>query len=97
MYNQKYWVENADSFTLKIAINEVLEISGFSILQFIEYHFQPYGYTGLWLLAESHAAIHTFPEENKSYIELSSCVEEFYLRFKLNFADIMHSKHIELI
>lgn len=36
---------------------------------------------GLWLLAESHFAIHTFPEENKMYIEISSCVKMYFDNF----------------
>ena len=39
------------------------------------------GYSALWLLAESHFAVHTFPEERKSYIELSSCVEDKFYKF----------------
>ena len=31
--------------------------------------------TALFLLSESHFAIHTFPEENTTYIELSSCIK----------------------
>lgn len=38
-----------------------------------EHHFSPQGYTCLWLLAESHLALHSFPEEAHTYIELSSC------------------------
>ena len=33
---------------------------------------------------ESHFAIHTFPEENKTYIELSSCNEEKQIYFVNN-------------
>jgi len=32
-------------------------------------------------LSESHFAIHTFPEENKFYWELSSCIEQKYVDF----------------
>jgi S-adenosylmethionine decarboxylase len=35
-------------------------------------------------LSESHFAIHTFPEEGQSYIELSSCVFEPFLKFVSN-------------
>ena len=55
--------------------------SGFGILNFMEHAFQPIGWTGIWLLAESHLAIHTFPEENTAYIELSSCNKEMYDNF----------------
>jgi S-adenosylmethionine/arginine decarboxylase-like enzyme len=34
----------------------------------------------LYLLGESHFAIHTFPEHGKSYIELSSCNENMYIK-----------------
>lgn len=55
--------------------------AGFNILCFTDHHFQPQGYTALWLLTESHFAAHTFPEHGKTYIELSSCNLEFYQRF----------------
>jgi len=47
----------------------------------MEHNFAPQGYTAIWLLSESHFAIHTFPEEHKTYIELSSCNREMYDRF----------------
>lgn len=38
------------------------------------YHIFPNdGFTGLILLAESHAAIHTFPEHKKVWCELATC------------------------
>jgi S-adenosylmethionine/arginine decarboxylase-like enzyme len=54
------------------------------VLNNIDHNFKPFGYSTVWLLAESHFAIHTFPEENKIYYELSSCNEEFYKRFNYN-------------
>ncbi len=61
--------------------DEVLSCAGFNILCFTDHHFTPQGYTALWLLTESHFAVHTFPEFGKSYIELSSCNLEFYQKF----------------
>ena len=55
--------------------------SGFKILGFVEHSFEPIGYTGLWLLAESHLAVHTFPERGVTYVELSSCNLEYYNSF----------------
>lgn len=55
--------------------------AGFKILNSTEHHFSPYGYTSLELLAESHFAIHTFPENGVSYFELSSCLEEKFITF----------------
>ena len=75
------WVDDTNPDTLQATYKERLLQSGFKILGELDYHFQPYGYTKIFLLAESHFAIHTFPEENKTYLELSSCNEEKYQNF----------------
>jgi S-adenosylmethionine decarboxylase len=80
--NYNIWIKGVDESIIKVELTALLQKSGFTILNFIDHHFDPQGYTGLWLLAESHCALHTFPEEDKSYIELSSCNEEMYLLFK---------------
>ena len=84
IYNIKGWVKEIDPTKLKNTYSDLLELSGFDILNFQDYYFKPIGWTGLWLLGESHFAIHTFPEENKSYIELSSCNKDMYNYFKSN-------------
>lgn len=82
MFNLQGWVPETNPEALKrVYINALLQ-SGFNILKEVEHHFTPFGYTGLWLLSESHFAIHTFPEEGKSYIELSSCIEQPFIKFK---------------
>jgi len=81
MFNYKNWVEDTNQFELRKKYDSQLRESGFGVLSFVEYNFEPQGYTALWLLSESHFAIHTFPEEGKSYIELSSCIEKQYLKF----------------
>lgn len=75
------WIEETDPEVLDSRYRAKLLEAGFKIVAECEHHFKPYGYTKLYLLAESHFAIHTFPEENKTYIELSSCVDEPYKRF----------------
>lgn len=84
MWSHVDWVElNGTTDTeLKAQYDDLLKSSGFTILNFVDHFFSPHGYTALWLLGESHFAIHTFPEENKYYIELSSCIEEKYDNFK---------------
>jgi S-adenosylmethionine/arginine decarboxylase-like enzyme len=81
MFNYQNWIEETNPFELRKKYDSQLKESGFGVLSFVEYNFEPQGYTALWLLSESHFAIHTFPEEGKSYIELSSCIEKQYLRF----------------
>ena len=84
IFNKSKWVNEIDPYKLKETYSELLALSGFHILNFQEYYFDPIGWTGLWLLGESHFAVHTFPEENTSYIELSSCNEQFYNYFVSN-------------
>ncbi|WP_416421125.1 S-adenosylmethionine decarboxylase family protein [Phocaeicola vulgatus] len=64
-------------FSISIYIRK----AGFNVLSCTEHHFSPQGYTALWLLSESHFAVHTFPEFGRTYIELSSCNLDFYLNF----------------
>lgn len=73
MHHYKHWDPETDPATLKKRYQRALEASGFQILGFMDHHFSPQGYTSIWLLGESHLAIHTFPEDSRSYIELTSC------------------------
>lgn len=75
------WVQGFDPEILKSKSEKLIIESGFTILNFMEHHFEPQGFTAIWLLAESHCALHTFPEQGKSYLELSSCNLEMYERF----------------
>jgi len=76
IWNTKKWIKETNPETLKFLFKKLLMDSGFVILGFSECYFKPYGYSCVWLISESHLAIHTFPEHNKSYIELSSCNKE---------------------
>lgn len=84
IWNKNGWVNEIDLTKLKNTFSELLGLSGFNILSFQEHYFEPIGWSGLWLLGESHFAIHTFPEEKKSYVELSSCNEDYFLYFVAN-------------
>ena len=75
------WIDRSDDEALREEIRILLVDAGFTILNFMEHHFEPQGYTAVWLLAESHCALHTFPEEDKSYLELSSCNTHLYVEF----------------
>ena len=82
IFNVSGWIKNTTPDDIKTYYNKLLEKSNFKILNFQEHFFEPEGYTALWLLGESHFAIHTFPEENKTYFELSSCNLDYYNIFK---------------
>ena len=81
MNNLTVWLGETRPEVLKVFFEKVLSKSGFGVLNKTEHYFEPQGYTCLWLLSESHLAIHTFPEEGKTYVELSSCVDKPYYKF----------------
>ena len=81
MYNYNKWIKYEKEEIIVPKLEEMIRKSGFTIIKKVEHYYEEQGYTGLWLLAESHFAIHTFPEEDKIYIEISSCVKEYFDRF----------------
>ena len=81
IWNNSTWISECDPDKLKKYFEETLGECGFKILQYIEYKVTPQGFTAIWLLGESHFAIHTFPEFGKTYIELSSCNEDYYIKY----------------
>lgn len=81
IWNHSGWVKETDPTILRGMFDEILEQSGFMVLDVLQHHFNPQGYTALWLLAESHFAIHSFPEYGRTYYELSSCNMDYYMRF----------------
>jgi len=52
---------------------DLLKKAGFTVLDSSEHEFSPQGYTFMVLLAESHFAIHTYPEYSTIYFHLYSC------------------------
>lgn len=82
IFNYQEWVGECIPCVLESFYEYLLKKSGFTIVKQIKHFFDPIGYTTIYLLAESHLAIHTFPEENKTYIELSSCVKSYFIKFK---------------
>lgn len=93
IFNYKTWISETEPSVLKVQLGELLRQSSFTILQFTEHHFEPHGYTAVWVLAESHLAIHTFPEASKTYIELSSCNEGKNLNFQRLLSDCTQSSN----
>lgn len=81
IYEIAYWVDAYEPKELKKTLDAIINQANFTCLGFIDNTFSPQGYTGLWLLAESHLAVHTFPEEAKSYVQLSCCSEAKYQAF----------------
>ncbi|MEI6090840.1 MAG: S-adenosylmethionine decarboxylase [bacterium] len=76
IYSIHKWLDISEPSAVKELCLVCLEKSGYLAIGFLEQHFPNGGYTALWLLAESHLAVHTFPESQKTYLELSGCNEE---------------------
>lgn len=81
IWNKSAWIHATDERYLASEFLQALRDAGFTMLSSALAQFKPYGFTILFLLAESHFAIHTFPEQGKSYIELSSCNKKYFDKF----------------
>lgn len=82
IWNHRFWIKETQQRILYCKFTNLLSCAGFEKLHFADHRFNPQGYTAFWLLGESHLALHTFPEEGKTYVELSSCNKEMFLKFK---------------
>ncbi len=82
MFNYDCWVHDVNEKSLIPDLERCLKMSGFTIVNFIDHTFPIQGYTCVWLLAESHLAIHTFPDQKKAFIQISSCNNDKLTRFK---------------
>lgn len=92
IYNYRAWVSETDSENLTLGIACLLKGCNFGVLDYKEHHFKPYGYSAIWLISESHCAVHTWPEEGKSYIELSSCNGKKQKKFIKKLSDVFTVK-----
>ena len=81
IWNKSWWISETAPELLKNIYKHKLEKAGFDIIDEVDHYFKPQGYIKLFLLAESHLAIHTFPENGETYIELSSCVKKQFDSF----------------
>lgn len=65
-----------DSKRIESTIEQACAAAGTTVLGKAVHHFQPQGFTGLWLLAESHATIHTWPERGYALLNYFSCAQD---------------------
>lgn len=63
----------ADGDMLEEKLLQALDEDKFDVLEKVSHTFEPQGYTIAVLLAESHVAVHTYPEYNSLYFNLYSC------------------------
>lgn len=61
---------------LSLICEKALQASNMNVVQRIDHQFEPQGTTAVWILAESHMAIHTYPEANFIAIDVFTCGTE---------------------
>lgn len=81
IFHYNNWLMEINPEQLRPKLHKMLEESGFWVITVSDHHFDPTGYTCMWMLGESHLALHTFPEEGYSYLELSSCNAQMHQKF----------------
>lgn len=82
IWNSRFWIVETRADVLESAYEKALQDAGFHIVGKVSKCFYPQGFTCLFLLSESHLALHTFPEHGKTYVELSSCNEKYFQAFQ---------------
>jgi len=55
------------------AIEKAGKLMDLTLLETVSHKFSPSGLTAVALLAESHIAVHTYPEDNSIFVEVMSC------------------------
>ena len=69
------WVAQARH--LEHIMNRIAEKCGFTVVNRAFHQFEPHGTTGVLVLAESHFSAHTYPEDNRIYIDVFCCSPNF--------------------
>lgn len=69
------WVSKSEH--LENIMNRIAERCGFTVVSQAFHQFEPHGTTGVLVLAESHFSAHTYPEDNKIYIDVFCCSPNF--------------------
>lgn len=64
--------------------DEICKKCELSILDKLIYKFEPHGFTGIYLLSESHLSFHTWPEYNKICLDIFSCNTKIPTEYIIN-------------
>jgi len=55
----------------------VAKVCNFTVVSQAFHQFEPFGATGVLVLAESHFSAHTYPEHRKVYLDVFCCADDF--------------------
>lgn len=62
-----------DEGFVREALERAVEAGGFSLRGLVVSRFEPHGVTGTAVVGESHVSIHTWPEEQRAFVDVASC------------------------
>ena len=65
-----------DPVRIEQIMRESAEAAGATIVQSVFHQFSPFGVSGVVVIAESHLAIHTWPEYGYAAVDLFTCGED---------------------
>jgi S-adenosylmethionine decarboxylase len=74
-----------DQKTLESYLLEAVRLSGATTIQPFFHHFSPHGISGIVLIAESHFAVHTWPEYGYCAMDIFTCGEQIKAQEALAF------------
>jgi|SRR5262245_22555031 len=66
-------VDLDDLTAIKRDMTAAIKAVGASILGEVDSRFSPHGVSVVFLLSESHASIHTYPEHNACFLDIFTC------------------------
>jgi S-adenosylmethionine decarboxylase len=66
-------VDLDDANLVKQHMTGAIERIGATILGVLEHKFEPQGLTQVFLLSESHASVHTYPEFRSCFVDIFTC------------------------
>ncbi|KAA1248021.1 adenosylmethionine decarboxylase [Aquimarina sp. RZ0] len=81
--------------TLEETMNEAAMVAGATIIKSIFHQFAPQGVTGVVVIAESHLAIHTWPEHGYAAVDFFTCNAEmnYQMSYQLIAEALRSNKH----
>lgn len=63
----------ADHGAIERCMNDAARACGATIVQSAFHHFNPHGVSGVVIIAESHLAVHTWPEHGYAAVDVFTC------------------------
>lgn len=62
-----------DRDLLEKTLTEAAELAGATVVESVIHQFNPHGLSGVIVIAESHIAIHTWPEHDYAALDIFTC------------------------